>query len=170
MRNRVISLGLLAALSAAGLSTMVTMAQAEPVVAGEEHCVVNVRADDALNMRAGPSAQSAVVATKAFGECGIRVNDACSGNWCPVEDGHALGWVHRRYISMVSPSLYCVSGVAPGDILNLRAYPSAQSAVLASLAPNQCDIAFLPYSVGNWQKIRVGGFEGWVNRSYVSGQ
>jgi SH3-like domain-containing protein len=170
MRIRLVPRGLLATLSAAALWAMVSMAQAEPVVAGEEHCVVNVRADDALNMRTGPSAQSAVVATKAFGECGIRVNDACSGNWCPVEDGHAIGWMHRRYLAMVSPSLYCVSGVGDGDILNLRAYPSGDSAILATLAPNQCDIAFLPYSVGSWQKIRVGGFAGWANRTYLSGQ
>jgi SH3-like domain-containing protein len=170
MRNRLVSRGFLAALSAAVLSGMIGMARAELVVAGEEHCVVNVRADDALNMRAGPSAQSAVVATKAFGECGIRVNEGCSGNWCPVEDGHAIGWMHRRYLAMVSPSLYCVSGVGNGDILNMRAYPSADSAILATLAPNQCDIAFLPYSVGSWQKIRVGGFAGWVNRTYLSGQ
>ena len=167
--NRVRIAGI-AALSAAALSVLVGSAAAEMVVPGEEHCVVNVRTDDALNMRAGPSAQSAVVAQKRYGECGIRVSDACSGNWCPVEDGHALGWVHRHYIAMVSPALYCVSGVGAGDVLNLRAYPSAQSSVVATLAPNQCDIAFLPYASGSWQKIRVGGFAGWANRAYLSGQ
>ena len=44
------------------------------------------------------------------------------------------------------------------------------SKVLAELDPNQCDIAFLPYAVGNWQKVRVDGDEGWVNRNYVSGE
>ena len=170
MHNQTVRNAFVAALAAAALSALVGMAVAEPVVPGEEHCVVNVRADDALNMRAGPSAQTEVVAKKRYGECGIRVNDACAGNWCPVEDGHALGWVHRHYIAMVSPSLYCVSGVGDGDVLNLRAYPSAKSSILATLAPNQCDIAFLPYSVGSWQKIRVGGFSGWANRTYLSGQ
>lgn len=170
MHNPLVRNALLAVLSAAVLSTMIGTAGAESVVPGEEHCVINIRADDALNMRAGPSAQTEVVATKRYGECGIRVNDACAGNWCPVEDGQALGWVHRRYIAMVSPSLYCVSGVGAGDVLNLRAYPSATSSILATLAPNQCDIAFLPYSVGSWQKIRVGGFAGWANRTYLSGQ
>lgn len=170
MLNQLARNVLVAALSAAAFPLMVGIAGAEPVVPGEEHCVVNVRSDDALNMRAGPSAQTPVVATKRYGECGIRVNDACSGSWCPVEDGQALGWVHRHYIAMVSPSLYCVGGIGAGDVLNLRAYPSAKSSILAMLTPNQCDIAFLPYSVGSWQKIRVGGFAGWVNRTYLSGQ
>jgi len=71
---------------------------------------------------------------------------------------------------MVSPSLYCVTGVAPDDRLNLRAWPSPQSKVLARLPRNQCDIAFLPYARNGWQKIRVAGWEGWVNRRYLSGQ
>lgn len=145
-------------------------AAADPVVPGEEHCVVNVRADDRLNMRDGPSASAPIAARKRYGDCGILVNDECRGSWCPVEDGHSLGWIHKRYIAMVSPSIYCVTGVAAGDVLNLRAWPSAQSAVVAKLPRHQCDIAFLPYSKGNWQKVRVAGWQGWVNRSYLSGQ
>ena len=70
----------------------------------------------------------------------------------------------------MSPSLYCVTGVAPGDRLNLRAWPSPQSKVLVRLSPNQCDIAFLPYARNGWQKIRVAGWEGWGTRRYLSGQ
>lgn len=145
-------------------------AQADPVVQNEEHCVVNVRADDVLNIRERPSANAPIAARKRYDECGILVTDACQGSWCPVEDGHSLGWVHRRYIAMVSPAMYCVAGVAPGDRLNLRAYPSVRSRLLTRLARHQCNIAFLPYAVGNWQKIRVDGWQGWVNRRYVSGQ
>lgn len=145
-------------------------AGADAVVVGEEHCVVNVRADDRLNMRDRPSASAPISGRKRYGECGIRVNDECRGNWCPVEDGHSLGWVHRHYIAMVSPAMYCVTGVAAGDVLNLRAWPSHQSRVLTELHRHQCDIAFLPYSTGNWQKVRVNGWEGWVNRRYLSGE
>ena len=161
-------------ITALGLSTVVMLvfigfAQAEPVVPGEEHCVINVRADDRLNMRAQPNAGAEIVARKRYGDCGIRVQE-CSGSWCRSEDGHSLGWLHRRYLAMVSPAMYCVANVRPGDVLNLRAYPSATSRVLTSLHRRQCDIAFLPYSVGNWQKIRVDGWQGWVNRAYLSGQ
>jgi SH3-like domain-containing protein len=146
-------------------------AHADPVVPGEEHCVVNVRVDDVLYMREAPSPSADVVVAKRHNECGIRVNAHCRHNWCPVEDGHSLGWAHQRYLAMVSPALYCVTGVAPGDTLNLRAYPSARSRVIARLPRRQCDIAFLPYTVGSWQKVRVAGrYQGWVNRRFVSGQ
>ena len=157
-------------LSAFVLLAITGMAAADPVVPGEEHCVVNVRSDDALNMRARPNANAEIVARKRYGECGILVTGTCRANWCPAEDGHALGWVNRRYISMVSPAMYCVTGVAPGDTLNVRAYPPPQSRVLTRLSRRQCGIAFLPYAVGNWQKIRVEGWQGWVNRRYLSGQ
>ena len=140
------------------------------VVPGEEHCVVNVASGDVLNMREEPSSRARIVAQKRYGQCGILVQAECQGSWCPVEDGHSLGWVNRRFISMVSPAMYCVSGVAAGDTLNLRAWPSPQSRVVAKLKRRQCDISFLPYSRDGWQKIRVRGWEGWVNRRYLSGQ
>ena len=156
----------------AGLAAVwLDVASAAPsVVPGEEHCVVNVRTDDRLNIRAQPSDNAAPLARKRYGDCGIVVTGACHGQWCPVEDGHSKGWVHQRFISMISPALYCVTGVAPGDGLNLRAWPSIQSRVLVRLPPDQCEIAFLPYTARGWQKIRVDGRQGWVNRRYVSGQ
>jgi hypothetical protein len=121
---------------------------ADPIVPGEEHCVINVRSNDVLNMRTSPNSGAPIAAKKRHDACGILVQRACRQNWCPVEDGHSLGWVNRRFIAMVSPAMYCVTGVAPGDALNLRAFPSPQSRVVKRLARNQCDIAFLPYLQG----------------------
>jgi SH3-like domain-containing protein len=143
---------------------------ANPVVSGEEHCVINVRPGDVLNMRERPNSAADIVARKRHDECGIRVNERCGKNWCRVEDGHALGWAHRHYLAMVSPAMYCVTGIAPGDTLNLRAYPSPQSRVTHRLSRHKCGIAFLPHAVKNWQRIRVDGWQGWVNRRYLSGQ
>lgn len=140
------------------------------VVGGEEHCVVNVKASDSLNVRAKSSASSKVVATLRYGQCRIVVTGICKGTWCPIEDGHNAGWINSKFISMVSPALYCVTGVGPGDGLNLRAFPSNSSRIMTVLSPRQCDIAFLPYVVGSWQKVRAGGYEGWANRKYLSGE
>jgi SH3-like domain-containing protein len=142
----------------------------DPIVPGAEHCVINVRSGDMLNMRRHPSSTSRIDGRKRHNECGILVNASCKGNWCPVEDGHALGWTHRKYLAKVSPAIYCVTGVAVGDVLNLRAYPFAQSRVIHRLPRNQCDIAFLPYAVGNWQKIRLNGWQGWAYRHYLGGE
>ena len=140
------------------------------VVPGEEHCVVNVPSWDRLNIRSGPSPKSRVVIRKPYGACGIMVVGNCRAQWCPVEDGHSTGWASRRFISMVSPSLYCTAGIARGTALYVRAFPSLQSRVLVALKRPTCGIAFLPFARGNWQKIRVNGWEGWVNRAQVSGQ
>ncbi len=140
------------------------------VVEGEGHCVMNVKSSDALNLRAKGSAASKVVARLRYGECGIVITGSCKGSWCPVEDGHNSGWVNSKFISMVSPALYCVTGVGAGDGLNLRAYPSAGSRIVSVLPRHQCEIAFLPYAVGSWQKVRAGGYEGWANRKYLSGE
>ncbi len=63
-------------IAAFGLSLVIMIAlagvaQADPVVPGEEHCVVNVRSTDRLNMRAQPSARAEIVARKRYGDCGF---------------------------------------------------------------------------------------------------
>ncbi|HEV7255572.1 MAG TPA: hypothetical protein VGN97_21030, partial [Mesorhizobium sp.] len=59
------------ALTALGVVWLVGAAAADPVVQGEEHCVVNVRTDDRLNMRERPSANAKIVARKRYGDCGM---------------------------------------------------------------------------------------------------
>ncbi len=164
-------LGLLSALSLSlSLAAVPEAAVADPVVPGEEHCVVNIPTTDTLNMRAAPGTGSEVLTRLRYAQCGVIVSGECRGNWCPVEDGHHAGYAHRRYLSMVSPAMYCVSGVEEWDELNLRAYPSASSRILARLGPHDCGLAVLPYATGNWVKVRVDGWEGWVNRRYISGE
>ena len=140
------------------------------VVPGEEHCVVNVPSWDKLNIRRGPSSKARVVSRKRYGSCGIMVVRSCRAQWCPVEDGHVAGWVNRRFLSMVSPSLYCTAGAGRKSVMSVRVYPSRESRVLVAFSRPTCGIAFLPYARGNWQKIRVQGWEGWINRADVSGQ
>ena len=140
------------------------------VVEGEEHCVVNVASWDRLNVRDEPSSGGDIVTRHRYGDCGIVVVGEADGNWYPIEDGHDAGWVNSKFISMVSPSIYCVTGVAKGDGLNVRAFPSASSKIKTVLPRKQCDIAFLPYAVNGWQKVRVDGDEGWVKAEFVSGE
>lgn len=139
-------------------------------VPGEEHCVVNVAADDVLNLRASPGVESRILAGLAYATCGVMVRDACHGAWCPVEAGHHAGWVHARFIAAVSPARYCIDGVF-GDVDEpLRAFPALHSRVLTHLERHGCGIAFLPYETRGWRKIRAGGREGWVPRVNLTGQ
>lgn len=161
---------ILAALSAAALLAALPASAETFVVEGEEHCVVNVATWDRLNVRDEPSSGGDIMNQHRYGDCGIYVIGGPVGSWYEIQDDEVEGWVNGKYISMVSPAMYCVTGVASNDVLNLRKWPSTGSAVIAELDPDQCDIAFLPYSTGNWQKVRVNGDEGWVNRKYVSGE
>jgi SH3-like domain-containing protein len=152
------------------LPLMLVSAAKASVVPDEEHCVINVPTWDKLNIRSGPSTKSRVVIRKRYGSCGIMVVGNCQATWCPIEDGHMKGWANRRFLSMVSPSLYCAVNRGQHGVVKLRAFPSPQSRVLVALKRHTCGIAFLPYARNNWQKVRVNGWEGWVNRAEVSGQ
>ena len=152
-------LQVLAALAIIGMSGP---AAADPIRTGAEHCVVDLAQDDPLNLRAGPGTGHRVLARLPYARCGLIVTAACRGDWCPVEDGHNAGWAHRRFIANVSRPTHCISPRAQPRAVSLRAWPSDGSRVLARLAPDSCGIALLPYQVEGWQKIRQGGWEGWV--------
>ena len=152
------------------LTLMLSSTAPASVVPGEEHCVINVASWDTLNIRSGPSTKARVFVRKRYGSCGIMVVGNCQAKWCPVEDGHMKGWANRQFLSMVSPALYCTVNRGRHGVAKLRAFPSLQSRVLIALKKHTCEIAFLPYSRNNWQKVRVNGWEGWLIRSEVSGQ
>lgn len=145
-------------------------AAADPVVVGEEHCVVGVMPDDVLNLRTGPGTGYPVRAAFRPDACGIIVLAPCVDGWCRVEDGHNEGFVRSTFIAPVSPALYCVAGIAADDRLTVRSSPSPFAPVETTLAPNQCDIALLPHAERGWQHIRVDGWQGWVARRYLSGE
>ena len=143
MRTRI--LARLAAVAVAAASVAVALpSAADPIVQGGEHCVINVRSDDVLNLRRAASPSSAALTGLRYGQCGVMVTGSCRGDWCPVEGGHHAGWAHRHYLGAVSPARFCVVGVAGNDVLNLRAWPSPRSRVLTGLAPSSCGIIALP--------------------------
>lgn len=155
----------LAVLAALAVLLASGTAAADPVRTGAEHCVVNVAPDDPLNLRAGPGTGHRVVARLPKARCGLTVTGPCRGKWCPVEDGHHSGWVHRRYIAEVSRPTHCLNPLARPQSVAVRAWPSEGSRVLAHMTPESCRIALMPYQVEGWQKIRQGGWEGWVRLS-----
>lgn len=71
-------------------------ASPEPVAT---HRVANVRADDVLNVREGPSADDPVVGTLAPETRGIAITGACRLRWCPVTGRNVSGWVNSAFLS-----------------------------------------------------------------------
>jgi SH3-like domain-containing protein len=137
---------------------------ADPIRQGAEHCVVNVRHDDPLNLRSAPNATARILSTLPFATCGIVVTGNCRGNWCPVEDGHSAGWAHRHYIAPILGQMHCVASI---DDVALRAWPSSRSPTLTRLPAGLCELRILPFSTEGWRKVRAGGREGWLPRAAI---
>ena len=60
--------------------------------------VANVRSDDVLNIRSGPSADFDVVGELPPDTRGIAVTSACRARWCPVLHHATSGWVNSIYL------------------------------------------------------------------------
>jgi hypothetical protein len=79
--------------------------QAEPKrAASPTFMVTNVRPDDVLNVRSGPSADHDIVAELAPGSRGIAITNECRSRWCPVQHDGATGWVNSVYLVPEGPA------------------------------------------------------------------
>jgi hypothetical protein len=82
-----------------------TAAPAEPKRAADPlFRVANVRSDDVLNIRSGPSADFDVVGELPPDTRGIAVTSACRAKWCPVQHHATSGWVNSVYLVPEGPS------------------------------------------------------------------
>lgn len=67
------------------------------------------------------------------------------------------------------PAVYDVAGVAAGDVLNVRAEPSAGAPVLRTLAPDAKGIEVVALSGdGKWGMVSTGEGNGWVALRYLA--
>lgn len=69
-----------------------------------------------------------------------------------------------------APSLYAVTGVAPDDVLNVRAEPGPDAAKLAGLQPDErpVEVIEIMESGGQrWGRVLAEGRPGWVNMAYL---
>lgn len=60
--------------------------------------VVGVDANDVLNIRSGPDANSAIVGTIPPNGRNVRMIGSCAGSWCPIEYRGTQGWANRRFL------------------------------------------------------------------------
>lgn len=69
------------------------------------------------------------------------------------------------------PALHDVSGVAPGDVLNLRAEPDAGAPILGGLAPDAAGVEVTALDTsGAWGRVNSGEGLGWVSMSFLTPQ
>jgi SH3 domain-containing protein len=102
--------------------------------------VVNVRSDDMLNVRSGPSADFDIVGGLPPGSRGIAITSACRAAWCPVRHGSVNGWVNTVYLAPevpLAPLPRSSSFSGPADAVStpgLRDSPDAPRACLTAPA------------------------------------
>ncbi len=63
--------------------------------------VIQVKADDSLNIRKTTDYKSKKIGTLAFNaNCIKRLS--CAGKWCKIQQQDNIGWVHRKFITKMS--------------------------------------------------------------------
>ncbi len=77
----------------------VPQARSKPVPPHPLFKVANVRHDDVLNVRSGPSADHDIVAELPPGSRGIAIVSECRSRWCPVQVHATTGWVNSAYLA-----------------------------------------------------------------------
>ena len=71
----------------------------------------------------------------------------------------------------ILPTLFDVTDVAEGDVLNIRQAPSAGAAIIGTLAPDARDIEVVGYdSTGQWARVNTAERSGWVALRYLAYQ
>jgi hypothetical protein len=94
--------------------------------------VVNVRSDDVLNVRSGPSADFDIVDELPPGSRGIAITSACRSKWCPVLHRSTSGWVNSAFLAPEEPSspisLHSSLHDGPADAVATRALHDSSEA------------------------------------------
>ena len=71
----------------------------------------------------------------------------------------------------VLPTLFHVTGVEAGDVLNIRAAPSAGAEIIGSLAPDARDIEVVAHDrTGRWGQVNTAERSGWAAMRYLAYQ
>ena len=69
------------------------------------------------------------------------------------------------------PAVFDVTGVAADDVLNIRAEPSAEAAVLRSIPPDAKGVEVVALSQdGKWGMVSTGEGNGWVAMRFLTAQ
>ncbi len=75
-----------------------------------------------------------------------------------LPDGSVIG---------IPPTYHQVTGVSPGDVLNVRSGPAAASEIIGSFAPGAKPVEVIA-TYGNWAFVIADEQSGWISRSYIS--
>lgn len=138
-----------------------------------------VREGDVLHLRTGPSPKYetiGIITRDTTGLIGLGpVQPYGKSLWRKIRYGALVGWVNDAFLrpesSRIPPtSLFSVTGVPKGDVLYIRAWPSAKSREIAAIPCHATGIVGIKVWMKGgeiWRKIRFHSTEGWVNGAFL---
>ncbi len=143
--------------------------------------VVDVAADDVLNVRAAAGVGHDIVGALAPHETtvtGSGARQAVSGTeWVEIAHAGGSGWVSGRYLEKVDvrPELqlsFVVVGVEADDALNMRVAPGIEHPVLGAIPPGASGVegtgAAVAVGMADWYEVTYGAMTGWCHSRYLS--
>ncbi len=140
--------------------------------------VINVAADDVLNLRQAPHAKAPLMGDMPPGSQEVITVGPSQGDWLYVRHGFLEGWARARYLAVVEPGVApqplqgqglkgLVIGIRSGSSLALRSAPQANATRLARLAPGSQSAALTGLAEPGWLQVSLNGQLGWVEADHM---
>ncbi|GIW70860.1 MAG: hypothetical protein KatS3mg102_0402 [Planctomycetota bacterium] len=114
----------------------------------------------ALNVRAGPGTQHAVLGIAHAGE--VYAAFDVSGEWRRIWFSERAGWVHENYVREVNQPVLVVTA----SVLNVRAGAGTSHPVIGQLVRNSLRVR--TGSSGDWTRTSFDGRTAWVHSGYLA--
>lgn len=143
--------------------------------------VIDIRSDDVLNVRQGPSTRYPIVGVIPPNGTGVRRIECTSRNWCLVKYRCVTGWAsgkyltfgHRGNVGAPSSKYYRVIDHTYPDKLNVRSGPSTKYQIVGRIPHNGKNVVVRQCkSIGKrksrWCIVSWGKVNGWASGRYLA--
>ena len=143
--------------------------------------VIDIRVDDVLNVRQGPSTRYPIVGAIPPDGSGVRRVECTSRNWCLVKYRCVSGWASGKYLTYndhkpvggsVSKYYRVIDHTYP-DKLNVRRGPGTKYAIVGRIPHNGKNVTVRQCkSIGSrksrWCIVRWKSVSGWASGRYLA--
>lgn len=126
--------------------------------------VVKIRADDALNVRSGPSTQFGVIGIFKPDTRGIAITGECKAMWCPVQHEALSGWAYRGYLgkdeAVVATNSIPPPAASPAPEAPRATPPAPTPAPAPKVVKSLPEAAFTYFIQQGWGEHHAAGIVG----------
>lgn len=156
-----------------------TSAQSCPYPGGPAS-VTNIRSNDTLFLRQGPSSKTAQIGELAFNSDGITIH-SCANSWCVVEQGCLSGYAFQKYLTTepqgdrtsAYTGVYQVVNHPADELLNVRSGPGTSYAIVAEMPHDAEGVQVIDCQQNDgekfvWCYLRWNDVSGWSYAKYLN--